>query len=175
MKLDLRQRLLATTLLVGAGVVASPAFAQTPPAPPTCPPGVTPGTNGCIEGATPETPVTTGPQAAVPPATVGTNAQGAPATAGSAQEIVVTGSRIPQPNLETASPVTTVTSQEVKLAGTTRTEDLLNSLPQVFAAQGSDVSNGASGTATIDLRGLGSKRNLVLVNGKRLQPGDTSN
>jgi iron complex outermembrane receptor protein len=172
MKLDLRQRLLATTLLVGAGVVASPAFAQTPP---TCPPGVAPGTNGCIEGATPETPVTTGPQAAVPPATVGTNAQGAPATTGSTQEIVVTGSRIPQPNLETASPVTTVTSQEVKLAGTTRTEDLLNSLPQVFAAQGSDVSNGASGTATIDLRGLGSKRNLVLVNGKRLQAGDTGN
>jgi outer membrane receptor protein involved in Fe transport len=45
----------------------------------------------------------------------------------------------------------------------------------VFAAQGSNVSNGASGTATVDLRGLGSKRNLVLVNGKRLQAGDTGN
>ena len=177
MKLDFRQRLLSTTLLVGASMIASPVLAkgtaQPAPQPPICPPGVAPGTNGCIEAVTPATPVTAGPQAAVPPAAVGTNAQGAPATG--QQEIVVTGSRIPQPNLETASPVTTVTSQEVKLSGTSRTEDLVNSLPQVFAAQGSNVSNGASGTATVDLRGLGSKRNLVLVNGKRLQAGDTGN
>jgi len=175
MKLDFRQRLLSTTLLVGASMIASPVVAKgaAQPAAPTCPPGVAPGTNGCVEGATPATPVTTGPQAAVPPAAVGTNAQGAPAVG--QQEIVVTGSRIPQPNLETASPVTTVTSQEVKLSGTSRTEDLVNSLPQVFAAQGSNVANGASGTATVDLRGLGSKRNLVLVNGKRLQAGDTGN
>ena len=175
MKLDFRQRLLVTTLLVGTGMVASPAFAQTQPAtPPTCPPGVAPGTNGCNppdNSGVPTRPQTVAPQvgAGVP----STNASGAPVTG--AQEIVVTGSRIPQPNLETASPVTTVTSQEVKLSGTTRTEDLVNSLPQVFAAQGSNVSNGASGTATVDLRGLGSKRNLVLVNGKRLQAGDTGN
>ena len=175
MNLDFRQRLLATTLLVGAGMVASPAFAQTQPAtPPTCPPGVAPGTNGCNppdNSGVPTTPQTVAPQvgAGVP----STNANGAPVT--NAQEIVVTGSRIPQPNLETASPVTTVTSQEVKLSGTTRTEDLINSLPQVFASQGSNVSNGASGTATIDLRGLGSKRNLVLIDGKRLQAGDTGN
>ena len=175
MKLDFRQRLLVTTLLVGTGMVASPAFAQTQPAtPPTCPPGVAPGTNGCNppdNSAVPSAPQTVAPQvgAGVP----STNASGAPVTG--AQEIVVTGSRIPQPNLETASPVTTVSSQEVKLSGTSRTEDLINSLPQVFAAQGSNVSNGASGTATVDLRGLGSKRNLVLVNGKRLQAGDTGN
>ena len=175
MKLDFRQRLLATTLLVGAGMVASPAFAQTQPAtPPTCPPGVAPGTNGCNppdNSAVPTTPQTVAPQ--VGAGTPSTNANGT-AVSG-AQEIVVTGSRIPQPNLETASPVTTVSSQEVKLSGTTRTEDLINSLPQVFAAQGSNVSNGASGTATVDLRGLGSKRNLVLVNGRRLQAGDTGN
>ncbi len=174
MKLDFRQRLLSTTLLVGASMIASPVLAKgTQPAAPTCPPGVAPGTNGCVEGATPATPVTTGPQAAVPPAAVGTNAQGAPAVG--QQEIVVTGSRIPQPNLETASPVTTVTSQEVKVSGTTRTEDLINSLPQVVAAQGSTSVNPANGTATVDLRGLGSKRNLVLINGKRLQAGDTGN
>ncbi|MEI9850435.1 MAG: TonB-dependent receptor plug domain-containing protein [Sphingomonas sp.] len=51
-------------------------------------------------------------------------------------------------------------------------EDLLNSLPQVFAGQGSNISNGSSGTATVNLRGLGSERNLVLVNGRRLLPGD---
>ncbi|HWU92157.1 MAG TPA: TonB-dependent receptor [Sphingomicrobium sp.] len=172
---DFRQRLLATTLLVGAGMVASPAFAQTQPAtPPTCPPGVAPGTNGCNpadNSGVPTTPQTISPQ--VGAGVSSTNAQGAPTT--STQEIIVTGSRIPQPNLETASPVTTVSSQEVKLSGTSRTEDLINSLPQVFAAQGSNVTNGASGTATVDLRGLGSKRNLVLVNGKRLQPGDTGN
>lgn len=86
--------------------------------------------------------------------------------------IVVTGSRIRQPNLESASPVTVVTAQEFQDTGTTRVEDLVNSLPQVFAGQGSNVSNGASGTATLNLRGLGSERTLVLVNGRRLVPGD---
>ena len=43
-----------------------------------------------------------------------------------------------------------------------------NELPQVFAAQGSNVSNGASGTAQVNLRGLGANRTLVLMNGQRL-------
>jgi len=68
--------------------------------------------------------------------------------------------------------VTVLSAQEVKLQGTTRTEDLINSLPQAFSAQGSNVSNGATGTATVNLRGLGTARTLVLVNGRRLQPGD---
>ncbi len=107
------------------------------------------------------------PDAAAPSTT---NAQGAPVQA--SQDIVITGSRIPQPNLTSASPVTVVSSQDIKLSGTTRTEDLLNSLPQSFAAQGSTVSNGATGTAEANLRGIGSARTLVLVNGRRLQPGD---
>ena len=86
--------------------------------------------------------------------------------------IVVTGSRIPQPNLTAASPVTVVNSQEIRLQGTTRTEDLINSLPQAFAGQGGNLANGASGTATVNLRGLGSDRTLVLINGRRLVPGD---
>ena len=86
--------------------------------------------------------------------------------------IIVTGTRISSPTLTANSPVTVVNSQDVQLSGTVRTEDLLNSLPQVFAEQGSNVSNGATGTATINLRGLGSERNLVLVNGRRLVPGD---
>lgn len=89
------------------------------------------------------------------------------------EAIVVTGSRIPvNPNLEGASPITVQNSQDIRLTGTTRTEDLINSLPQVFAGQSSSISNGASGTATVNLRGLGSERNLVLVNGRRLVPGD---
>jgi len=90
------------------------------------------------------------------------------------QEITVTGSRIPQPNLTSTSPVTVVNAQEIKLSGTTRAEDLINSLPQVFAEFGGNVSNGASGTATVNLRGLGSNRTLVLINGRRLLPGDPS-
>lgn len=88
--------------------------------------------------------------------------------------IVVTGSRIPQPNLESASPITVVNSQDIRLTGTTRAEDLVNSLPQVFASQGANIANGATGTATLDLRNLGSQRTLVLVNGRRLVPGDPS-
>src|SRR5258708_18823035 len=94
-----------------------------------------------------------------------------PATT-SVQELVVTGSRIPQQNLTSISPVTTVSSQSVKLQGTTNIEDLINNLPQAFADFGQFESNGSTGTATVDLRGLGSGRTLVLVDGKRLQPGD---
>lgn len=93
-------------------------------------------------------------------------------TAGDDEEILVTGSRIPQPNLEGASPVTVVGPQDIQNTGTTRIEDLLNSLPQVFAGQGSNISNASTGTSTVNLRGLGSERNLVLVNGRRLLPGD---
>ena len=88
------------------------------------------------------------------------------------QTVVVTGSRIPQPNLTSISPVTAVTSDEVKFQGTTRVEDLVNNLPQAFADFGGNLSNGATGAATVNLRGLGSQRTLVLVNGRRLMPGD---
>jgi outer membrane receptor protein involved in Fe transport len=88
------------------------------------------------------------------------------------QAIVITGSRIPTPNLTGTSPVTVINSAEVRLQGTTRTEDLINSLPQAFAGQGGNIANGATGTATVDLRNLGSSRTLVLINGRRLQAGD---
>ena len=87
-------------------------------------------------------------------------------------ELVVTGSRIPQPNLTSVSPVTAVTNEQIKLEGTTRVEDLLNALPQTFAGQTSEISNGATGIATVNLRGLGSARTLVLIDGRRVAPGD---
>jgi iron complex outermembrane recepter protein len=90
------------------------------------------------------------------------------------QELVVTGSRIPQPNLTSVSPVTAVTNETIKVEGTTRVEDLLNALPQAFAGMGSEVSNGASGIATVNLRGLGAVRTLVLIDGRRVVPGDPS-
>jgi outer membrane receptor protein involved in Fe transport len=88
------------------------------------------------------------------------------------QEVVVTGSRIATPNLDSISPVTAVSSEEIKETGVVRIEDLVNSLPQVVADQGSGLSMGSNGTATINLRGLGSQRTLVLINGRRLQGGD---
>src|SRR5207237_6814481 len=117
-------------------------------------------------GTQPETTTPVEGQTTVP----STSAAGEPVK--SAQDIVITGTRIPQPNLTSESPVTVLTSQEVKLQGTSRTEDLINSLPQSMASMGSNVSNGSTGTANVNLRGLGSNRTLVLVNGRRLQPGD---
>ena len=107
----------------------------------------------------------------------GTTAPIAPATsntpdADTGGDIVVTGSRIASPNLTSASPITVVNSQEIRLQGATRVEDVLNSLPQTFASQSSSVSNGSNGTATANLRNLGDQRTLVLVNGRRLMPGD---
>jgi len=146
-----RARVLASTFLAGTILIAGSAHAQEQSA--------TTDANATAPAAT---------DAAAP----ATAAAATPAAPAPSQEIVVTGTRIPQPNLTSASPVTVLSSQEVKLSGTTRTEDLINSLPQSFAAQGSNVSNGATGTATVNLRGLGSVRTLVLVNGRRMQPGD---
>ena len=154
MKLDFRQRLLASTLFVSASLAASPALAQDVPPPPPAADEAPAETVAPVEGTT----------------TPSTSATGEPVT--QSQDIVVTGSRIPQPNLTSSSPVTVVTAAEVKLQGTTRTEDLINSLPQSFAAQGSNISNGSTGTATVNLRGLGAARTLVLINGRRLMPGD---
>jgi iron complex outermembrane recepter protein len=99
---------------------------------------------------------------------------GAPAMAQDAEDdeaIIVTGSRIPQPNLTGTSPVTQVTAEDITTQGVTRVEDLTNQLPQVFAAQGSNYSNGATGTAQVNLRGLGANRTLVLINGRRMPYG----
>jgi len=91
------------------------------------------------------------------------------------ETVIVTGSRIAQPNLTTTSPVTQVTAQDVATQGVTKVEDLVNQLPQAFAAQNATVANGATGTATVDLRGLGSPRTLVLIDGRRMPYGGVTN
>jgi len=90
----------------------------------------------------------------------------------SVETVVVTGSRIPQTGLYSTSPVTVVGSQEAKLEGTTNVDQLLNNLPSVYAGQNQYQGNGSTGTATVDLRGLGANRTLVLIDGKRLGAGD---
>ncbi|MBB6094165.1 outer membrane receptor protein involved in Fe transport [Povalibacter uvarum] len=88
------------------------------------------------------------------------------------QEIVVTGSRIAAPNMTSISPVTAMSADDIVSSGKVRVEDIINQLPQAMAAQGSMISNGSTGTATVDLRGLNAKRTLVLINGRRLMPGN---
>jgi iron complex outermembrane receptor protein len=90
------------------------------------------------------------------------------------EEVVVTGSRISSPNLTAISPITSVDAGYISSTNLTRTEDILNNLPMVFAGQNSTVSNGSDGTASVNLRGLGANRTLVLVNGRRLGPGQGS-
>jgi iron complex outermembrane receptor protein len=88
------------------------------------------------------------------------------------ETVVVTGSRIPQQGIYSSSPVTAVSQQEMKFEGTTDVTTLIDTLPEAFADQSSKVLNGATGTSNANLRGLGSKRTLVAVDGTRLMPGD---
>ncbi len=100
-----------------------------------------------------------------------TNADGSKTQAA---EVVVTGSRIKQPGLTSPSPLTVVGSQEFTNIGATQVEQVLNQLPSVAADQSQGVSGVSNGTATVNLRDLGAKRTLVLVDGKRLMPGDAT-
>lgn len=94
--------------------------------------------------------------------------------ADSIDEIVVTGSRLNQANLRGPSPVTSIGGEEIDIRGATNVVELVNVLPQAFAAQTSDVANGATGTSTLNLRGLGAVRTLTLIDGRRLPFGSAS-
>ena len=89
------------------------------------------------------------------------------------EEVVVTGTRIRDRNVFSSSQITTVDNEDIADRGITRVEDYLNDLPQVSPGQAITASNGASGTATVNLRNLGCARTLVLLNGQRLAPGTT--
>src|SRR2546422_7467959 len=92
-------------------------------------------------------------------------------TAEQVERIEITGTRLPALNVEGPSPVTVMNAQEIRMDGLSKTEDILLNLPQVNASQTSAQSNGATGTANVNLRNLGPIRNLVLVNGRRLPAG----
>src|SRR2546425_2116852 len=99
-------------------------------------------------------------------------AQVAPPPAERIEKLTVTGSRLPvSPNLESTSPISIITPADIAFEHPVSIENLLNNMPQVFADQGNMLSNGATGTATVNLRGLGAARTLVLVNGRPLPPG----
>jgi iron complex outermembrane receptor protein len=154
----LRAHILTTTVLAGISISAAPAFAQA--AQPTVPDQNQP-TN-------PAAAPPTGPIEANPTPSV--SATGKSVT--SANDIIVTGSRIPQPNLTSAAPIVTVSTQDIKLSGSTRIDEILNQLPSVATPEGPGLPNPATGTAEVDLRYLGAKRTLTLVDGRRMTPGD---
>ena len=116
--------------------------------------------------------------ATLPAAAVRAQEQAPAAPVAEVAEVVVTGSRIAAPNLESTSPVQVVTAEEIRLGGKTDIIDVLNQLPQNFQNASTDFSNTSNGLATpgglttADLRGLGPQRTLVLVNGRRLGTGD---
>jgi iron complex outermembrane receptor protein len=90
-------------------------------------------------------------------------------------EIVVTGSRIARTDYTATSPVVTVGAEAIENSGAITLEDALNDLPQ-FQPSSSSVTGGTNtntpGQATINLRGLGTNRALVLLDGRRLQPSN---
>ncbi len=153
-----RTHLLATTLLMGAASLATPAFAQVQ------------GDNSGIRA---------GGATATPSTTPGANAQGevgmttseaAPTTENSQGDIVVTGSLIKNPALIASAPVQVIGQEEIQLRQSNTAEDILRTLPGAVPSIGSAVNNGNGGASYVDLRGLGSVRNVVLLDGNRLAP-----
>ncbi len=99
-----------------------------------------------------------------------TSEPAAPAAQEEGAAIIVTGTRIQRPELNSNSPLATVGAPEIRYQGATNIESVLNRLPQFTADANENVSNGADGTANVNLRNLGSNRVLVLVNGQRMLP-----
>ncbi len=144
MKTTLRQRLLTSTLLIGFAGVATPAYAQ--------------------DDTQDSPPV----QAE---ADLAADAQ----DPNEGESIIVTGSRIAQRrDLTSTSPVAVVQDEEFTLSGAVNVEQVINTLPQVIPGATSFSNNPGGGVATLNLRGLGSQRNLVLVNGRRYIFFDTN-
>ena len=87
----------------------------------------------------------------------------------SLETIVVTGSNIRRVDIETASPVVTIDRAQIQASGKVNLGDLIQELPSMAgAAMNPQVNNGGVGTAGVSLRGLGSNRTLLLINGHRV-------
>ena len=146
----LKGSLLATTVIAGFAI-AVPAYAQDAPPPPAT----------TDEGTT----ANTGPGAQP--------AEAVPAAQDEGGEIVVTGTLIRNPNLTSSSPVAVIGQEEIQLRQPTSAEQILRTIPGVTPSLGQNVNNGSNGTAQVDLRGFGSKRNLVMLDSTRLVPANT--
>lgn len=91
-------------------------------------------------------------------------------SADAGKEIIVTGTLIKNPNLSSSTPVSVIGEQEITKRSPNTVEELLRQVPGVSPGIGTQVNNGSNGLNTIDLRGLGVQRNLVLLDGNRLVP-----
>jgi len=122
-------------------------------------------------------------KAGVAPLALGLALSGAPAfaqddqtttdtTAQTDTAIVVTGSLIRNPNLEQATPVNVTTAEEIDLQQSNVAEEILREIPGVVPSIGSAVNNGNGGASFVNLRGLGSNRNIVLLDGQRIVPAE---
>lgn len=89
------------------------------------------------------------------------------------EAIIITGSLIQRPNNTSVSPIVTLGENAIKESGTANLQDALNQIPSFTV--GGNTSTGGQGTggrASINLHGLGTNRNLVLLDGKRLPISD---
>jgi outer membrane receptor protein involved in Fe transport len=159
MAMTCRSRALRSVAFIGLLTALAPqAFAQE-----------TQGTEGTAAGESDE------------PATLNSEAEiesGQDASAAEAGDITITGSRIRRPNLESQVPVTSVGGEEFFQTGQVSIGDVLNELPALqstFSQSNSTRFLGTAGLNLLDLRGLGTQRTLVLVNGRRHVAGDVLN
>lgn len=86
--------------------------------------------------------------------------------------VTITGTRIQQPGIVSSSPITSLGQDEFELTQTVEVERLFRDLPIALPGDNENVNNGTAGATSIDLRGLGDQRTLVLVDGKRMVPFD---
>ena len=86
------------------------------------------------------------------------------------EEIVVTGSRLVRRDFSAPSPIQSIDKDTLNFAGQQTLEATLNRMPQLTPDFGRSSNNPGNGTARINLRGLGSNRTLVMLNGRRLAP-----
>lgn len=101
-----------------------------------------------------------------------------PPAQAAAESIVVTGTRIRRPDLESTVPVAILRGEDIYKQANTNVGEALNNLPQLrstFAQQNPGLGIGIAGLNLLDLRGLGVQRTLVLVNGRRHVPSDLQN
>ena len=92
----------------------------------------------------------------------------------SVERIEVTGSRINRTDVETASPVTVISSEFIAQSGYSSVEEILSAQPTAAGMNlGATTNNGSGGSATVNLRGMGAQRTLVLLNGRRMVSSGT--
>ena len=95
---------------------------------------------------------------------------GLAAHAQTTDRVEVTGSRIKSVGNTSSSPITSVGRADIDTSQPVAVEELVRGLSAAYPAIGPNINNGSNGTASIDLRGMGSNRTLVLFNGKRIVP-----